>query len=205
MPPPSLSSTTTTSLRPSREAASRPPMSCASATSPISATTGPRAAAATPNAVETVPSIPLAPRLASTRGGSGRAGKNVSTSRTGIEDATTSVAAAGRGTPSPGAARRGGRQAHAELGSDARLGQPLGPEHGRDRLRRGVVGALPVLEPALGARLARQALGESVERAARVRRGDRRHRAGGILPRGLGVEADLQRAAEAGQPLAQRL
>ena len=76
-----------------------------------------RAAAATPKAVETVPSIPFAPRLASTRGGRSRAGKNVSTSRTGIEDATTSVALA--------------RQPRAELGRHARLAQPARAEHRR--------------------------------------------------------------------------
>ena len=43
-------------------------MSWASATSPISSTTGPAPAAAAPNAQDTVPSIPLAPRLESTRG-----------------------------------------------------------------------------------------------------------------------------------------
>ena len=68
IPPPSLLSSTIVSASPSRRAASRPPMSCASATSPISSTTGPSPAAAAPNAVETVPSIPFAPRFASTRG-----------------------------------------------------------------------------------------------------------------------------------------
>ena len=53
------------------------------------------AAAAHPKAVETVPSIPFAPRLDSTRGGVSRAAKNVSTSRTGIEDATRIVALPG--------------------------------------------------------------------------------------------------------------
>ena len=80
------------SFRPTRRAASSPPTSWANATSPRSSTVGPGDAAATPNAVETVPSIPFAPRLASTRGGCTRAGKNVSTSRIGIDDATTSVA-----------------------------------------------------------------------------------------------------------------
>ena len=42
MPPPSLSISTITSFRPSRDAASRPPTSWASATSPISRTIGPR-------------------------------------------------------------------------------------------------------------------------------------------------------------------
>ncbi len=43
MPPPPLSSSTIVSFSPRRRAASRPPMSCASATSPISSTTGPLA------------------------------------------------------------------------------------------------------------------------------------------------------------------
>ena len=74
MPPPSLSTSTIVSARPRRLAASSPPRSWASATSPISSATGPSLAAAAPNAAETVPSIPLAPRWASTRGGSARAG-----------------------------------------------------------------------------------------------------------------------------------
>ena len=70
-------------------------MSCASATSPISSTTGVPVAAATPNAVETVPSIPFAPRLASTSGRLSLTGANSSTSRIGIEEATNRVASAG--------------------------------------------------------------------------------------------------------------
>ena len=85
--------------------------------------------------------------------------------------------------------RRVGGQPHAELGGDPRLAQPARAEHRGDRLRGGAVGALPVLEPARGARLARQALGERVERRARVGGGDRRDGAGGVLPGGLGVEA----------------
>ena len=46
-------------------------MSWARATSPISRTTGPAPAAATPNALEIVPSMPLAPRLDRTRGAVG--------------------------------------------------------------------------------------------------------------------------------------
>ena len=49
--------------------------------------------------------MPFAPRFASTRGGASRTGKKVSTSRTGIEDATTSVAAGGSRTPSSAATR----------------------------------------------------------------------------------------------------
>ena len=66
-------------------------MSWARATSPISSTTGPSWAAATPNAAETVPSIPFAPRLESTRGPDSRAGRYSSTSRIGIEEATNRV------------------------------------------------------------------------------------------------------------------
>ena len=103
MPPPPLSIRTIVSGSSRRRAASRPPMSWASATSPISSTTGPRPSAAAPKALETVPSIPLAPRLHSTRGGSGRTGQKVSMSRTGIEEATNSVACAGSSTPSSAA------------------------------------------------------------------------------------------------------
>ena len=52
-------------------------------------------ASATPNAVDTTPSMPLAPRLATTRGGCGRGTPNASRSRTGIDDDTTSVEPAG--------------------------------------------------------------------------------------------------------------
>ena len=47
--------------------------------------------------------MPLAPRLHSTRGGSSRTGQNVSMSRTGIEEATNSVAVSGSSTPSSAA------------------------------------------------------------------------------------------------------
>ena len=74
MPPPSLLSSTIVSARSSRRAASSPPMSWASATSPISKTTGPSSGGgAAPNADDTVPSIPFAPRLESTRGPASRA------------------------------------------------------------------------------------------------------------------------------------
>src|SRR5579875_3603132 len=65
------------------------------ARSPTSATTGPSPAAAAPSAVEHTPSMPLAPRLASTAGGSSRAGANASRSRTGIEEETTRRVLAG--------------------------------------------------------------------------------------------------------------
>ena len=166
MPPPSLSISTITSFRPSREAASRPPMSWASATSPISSTTGPRPAAATPNAVETVPSIPFAPRLDSTRNGVSRAGKNVSTSRIGIEEATTSVASAG--------------STRAELGGHARLVQPGRPDRRGDRARGGAVGGVPVVEPARVLALARQL----ARRAPRASPAGRRRRSSPTAPAG---------------------
>ena len=70
MPPPSLSSSTIVSCRPRRRAASRPPTSCGERDVADQQHDRPvRRGRATPNAVETVPSIPLAPRLESTRGG----------------------------------------------------------------------------------------------------------------------------------------
>ena len=47
--------------------------------------------------------MPLAPRLHSTRGGSARTGQKDSMSRTGIEEATNSVATSGSNTPSSAA------------------------------------------------------------------------------------------------------
>ena len=167
-------------------------MSWARATSPISSATGPVAAAATPNAVETSPSMPLAPRLASTRGGASRTGQKVSTSRTGIEDATTSVASGGSRTPSS-AATRG---SHSPAGPSAAAIAPAAARSGRG----------PGLEPVAGPRAARQALLQRVEDRARVGGRQRRHGARGVLPRGLGIERDLQRVLrQAAEPLAQRL
>ena len=90
MPPPSLSTTTIVQIdaavgrRPSRALAS-----CRKATSPISSAVGRCAAAAsaTPTAVDTTPSMPLAPRLASTRS-AGRAGRRT-TRRRGPASTTT--------------------------------------------------------------------------------------------------------------------
>ena len=94
--------------------------------------------------------------------------------------------------------RRLGRQAHAELCGDARLGQPVAasprsrpPRSGRrastPRARRGPCAAAPA--PA---------------RAGRRSRSWRPRRAGSCHAC-LGVERDLQRAVEPVQPLAQRL
>jgi len=51
----------------------------------------PAPAAVTPSVVDVTPSIPLAPRFASTRGGSERGAANHSRSRTGIDDDVTTV------------------------------------------------------------------------------------------------------------------
>ncbi len=106
MPPPSLLSSTIVRSSPSRLAASRPPMSCRSAMSPIRSTTGPSHASAAPNADDTVPSIPLAPRFESTRGPSARAGRKVSTSRIGIDEATNNVASDPSHSPRRAATQR---------------------------------------------------------------------------------------------------
>ena len=88
---------------------------------------GPGAAAATPNAVETVPSMPFAPRL----------DEHARRVRAGGEE-RLDVADRHRGGDDE---RRLGRQAHAQLGGDARLAE-LGPraEHAGDRAGRGAVG-----------------------------------------------------------------
>ena len=95
MPPPPLSATTTVSGGCWPSARTRADTSWRKARSPTSATVGPVDASATPSAVDTTPSIPLAPRLAITRGGRRRGAANASRSRTGIEDDTTRVAGPG--------------------------------------------------------------------------------------------------------------
>ena len=112
---------------PSRGRPAAPPTSWASATSPISSTTGPARAGGDAErgrdgAVDAVRAAVGRARAAA----SSRAGKNVSTSRTGIEEATTSVASAG--------------SARAELGGHARLAQLVGPSVRGDRAGRGAVG-----------------------------------------------------------------
>ena len=190
MPPPSLSSSTIVSARPRRRAASSPPTSCASATSPISATTGPLATAAAPNALEIVPSIPFAPRLQSTRGASSRGAANASTSRTGIEEATNSVASGGSSAAS----------ARATSGSDS----APSPSTRVDRRGGACVGGAPRGEPlGVGRRRVR---GGRAHRARRVRREHELHRRARILPRAVRVEAELRDVvAESVEPGAQRL
>ena len=94
---------------------------------------------------------------------SSRAGKNVSTSRTGIEEATTSVASAG--------------SRDAELGGHARLAQPAPGRASRAIAPGGgAVGARASRRASRASRRARQPLGERVERRARVGADDRRRR-----------------------------
>jgi len=141
IPPPSLLSSTTTSASPSRRAASSPPISWASATSPISSTTGLSPAAAAPNALETVPSIPLAPRFESTRGASSWAAKNSSTSRIGIEEATNSVAEPGSHSPSR-RATSGSESRSPSVASIARAAASSAARHRASQSgSRGVAGA----------------------------------------------------------------
>ena len=118
-------------------AASRPPMSCASATSPISSTTGPsrpprRRTRSRPCRRSRSRRGWRAP-AADRRG----AAENSSTSRTGIEAATNSVA-------SGGSAPRARRRPAARDSSS--------PRACRDRVRRGRVGRAPVTQPAAGRR-----------------------------------------------------
>ena len=94
IPPPPLSATTTVS---GAVAAGRPgPTRRGGRRGPPPAPRWDPSASATPSGVDTTPSIPLAPRLASTRGGSARGAPKASTSRTGMDDDTTSGAPAGR-------------------------------------------------------------------------------------------------------------
>ena len=94
MPPPRLSATTTVRsgsvpARPGRRRRGGRP----------GRRPGPRwarPARATPRAVDTTPSMPLAPRLANARGGRALGPANASMSRTGMDDETTRVASSGR-------------------------------------------------------------------------------------------------------------
>ena len=124
-----------------------------------------------------MPSIPLAPRLESTRGGSSRAAQNVSTSRTGIDEATNE--------------RRVAPAARAELARDARLAELVAERRGDRRARRARRRARQRAEPGrsagarpLGAARASAAPGR---RRARGRTTPRR-----VLPGALGVEGDLR-------------
>ena len=93
-------------------------------------------ASATPRAVETTPSMPLAPRLASTR--ARVLVPNASTSRTGIDDDTNSVVSTGSASTNrwarAGSVHRGRRRAAVRMAPVARswaraqaAAQPLVP------------------------------------------------------------------------------
>ena len=90
--------------------------------------------AAMPVAVETTPSIPLAPRLAITGGGDGNAGANHSRSRMGMDADTMMVAPDRGGVTGEDPGHRGLAEAVSERPLDGRLsrrlvGPPLGHSH----------------------------------------------------------------------------
>ena len=166
----------------------------ASATSPISSTTGPprRRRRRTPSR--------RCRRSRSRRGWTARAaaparsGKNVSTSRTGIE----------RGDDE----RRLRRQPHAELGGHARLAQALVvAEHARDRgARRARSGAGPLARARTRpAGAPRDALGERVEQRRAGRRAARGRRPGRVLPRASRGRARSGASSRPASHCAQRL
>ena len=81
MPPPSSLLTTTVRSEPCSRPASTPDRSCRNARSPHHSTVGTPSAAAAPSAADTWPSMPLTPRLASTRRRSRRGPAKESISR----------------------------------------------------------------------------------------------------------------------------
>src|SRR5260370_14912118 len=95
IPPPALLRRTILIDNRWRLAVSRAPKSCNSARSPASNTVGRCEAAAIPRAVETTPSIPLAPRLAKTLSRLELEGAKASRSRTGMLFQTTRFASSG--------------------------------------------------------------------------------------------------------------
>ena len=89
--------------------------------------------------MDTVPSIPFAPRFDSTRNDAGRAGKKVSTSRTGMEEATIIVASSGSREPSSAAIRgsfNSGPMAEAIAPAAARSAACQRSSHDRSRRLR---------------------------------------------------------------------
>ena len=185
MPPPSLSTTTIVRSTPRPASPSKPFVSCRNAMSPISSAVGRPEPRATPTAVDTTPSMPLAPRLAITRTPvRGRAYH--STSRTGMDDDTTSELPAGSG----------GDDVAGHLGL-GRLG--VGVERRRDgRLRPGF-GPRPAGRPR-GAAGAPEAAGEGGAQRGGI---GRHHQGGGVLRVGPGAgRVDLHLARPgAGEPL----
>ena len=119
MPPPPLSTTITVHgargrRPPSSAGVTNALRSCKKARSPMTATTGSDPAAAHPRAVEVTPSMPLAPRLAHTLGGSASFGPYHSRSRIGMEEAAMTVV--------PGSTDPGRRRAND--GSSSEGGSP---------------------------------------------------------------------------------
>ena len=161
-------------------AASRPPTSCASATSPISSTVGPRAAAADAERGRDRPVDPVRAAV----------GEHPERRLAGREE-RLDVADRHRGGDDE---RRLGRQQRAELGGDARLVQPRRPDAPGDRPRRRAVGGVPAVEPARVLALARQRLGQR----RRASCAGRRRRSSPTTPAGScqadsGSKRDLQR------------
>ena len=134
-------------------------------------------AAATPNAVETVPSIPLAPRLESTRNGAAAPGR---TSRRRAPASRRRRPA----SPRPGSREPSSAATRGSLSSGPRR-DAIAPAAARSAACQASSHAVPA---PLG-----QPRGQLLEGRARVGGDDRADRAGGVLPGGLGVEADLQR------------
>ncbi|CAB5032555.1 unannotated protein [freshwater metagenome] len=91
----------------------RPLLSCKKHRSPSKATTGPSATWAPPKTVDTKPSIPFTPRLPNIST-SGRGAEKLSTSRTGILEATKKVVAAGKAATTSRAIRPSKGSDHSE-------------------------------------------------------------------------------------------
>ena len=180
IPPPSLSISTMTSFSPRREAASSPPMSCASATSPISSTTGPRDAGGDAEGGRDRPVDPVRAAVgqhAERRRARREERLDVADRHRGGDDQRRLVRAAR--DPSS-AATRGSFSPRPER---ARRSRP--PRRGRPRASASsqrVSCALAAAAPASASNVVRGSAPTIVPTDARR-----------VLPRGLGVERDLQR------------
>ena len=174
IPPPPLSISTIVSGTPMRVAVSSDPASCASVTSPVSSTTGPGLAAATPYAVAIVPSMPLAPRLERTRSGTARAGDD------GLDVAD--------GHRRRDHERRLGRQGGSELERDPRLAELL-PEESRDRRGGAGIGVAPGAGPR-GVR-GRGLRGERLQQRGGIGVDRQVADVRGVLPGAVRVDEDL--------------
>ena len=166
MPPPSLSISTITSFRPRRDAAISPPMSCASATSPISSTVSPRTGRGHAERGRDRPVDPVRAAV----------GEHAERRLAGREE-RLDVADRHRGGDDE---RRLGRQQRAELGRHARLVQPRRPDHLGDRPRGGPVGR----RASRRARRCPCACAAACPRAPRASRAGRRRRSCATTPAG---------------------